>query len=83
MRGDDTQPATLFSYVQLEDRIPVDHPLRVIRRLIDPMLLALSPRFEVLYARQGRPSIAPEKLLRALLLQVLYTIRASASSWSS
>ena len=76
MRGDDTQPANLFSYVQLEDRIPPDHPLRVIRTLIDPMLVALSPRFEAVYAKQGRPSIAPEKLLRALLLQVLYTIRS-------
>lgn len=76
MRGDDTQPANLFSYVHLEDRIPVDHPLRMIRTLIDPMLGALSPRFDALYSVQGRPSIAPEKLLRALLLQVLYTIRS-------
>jgi transposase len=76
MRGDDTQPAALFSYVQLEDRIPADHPLRLVRALVDPMLVALSPRFEALYAKQGRPSIAPEKLLRALLLQVLYTIRS-------
>ena len=76
MRGDDTQPAALFSYVQLEDRIPADHPLRMIRALIDPMLVALSPRFDALYATHGRPSIAPEKLLRALLLQVLYTIRS-------
>jgi transposase len=76
MRGDDTQPAALFSYVQLEDRIPADHPLRLIRTLIDPLLVALSPRFDALYATHGRPSIAPEKLLRALLLQVLYTIRS-------
>jgi transposase len=76
MRGDDTQPANLFSYIQLEDRIPADHPLRMIRTLIDPMLAALSPRFNALYATPGRPSIAPEKLLRALLLQVLYTIRS-------
>lgn len=76
MRGDDTPPAALFSYLQLEDRIPTDHPLRVIRALIDPMLVTLSPRFEALYAKQGRPSIAPEKLLRALLLQILYTIRS-------
>jgi transposase len=77
MRGDDIQPAALFSDVQLEDRIPADHPLRVIRALIDPMLVALGPRFEALYAKHGRPSIAPEKLLRALLLQVLYTIRSA------
>jgi transposase len=76
MRGDDAQPASLFSYIHLEDRIPADHPLRVIRTLIDPMLLALSPRFDTLYSAQGRRSIAPEKLLRALLLQVLYTIRS-------
>ena len=76
MRGDDTQPTSLFSYVHLEDRIPADHPLRLIRALIDPMLGALSPRFDALYATHGRPSIAPEKLLRALLLQVLYTIRS-------
>ena len=66
MRGDDTQPAALFSYVQLEDRIPADHPLRAIRALVDPMLVALSPRFDALYAPYGRPSIAPDKLLRAL-----------------
>jgi len=76
MRGEDGQPATLFSYIQLEDRIPADHPLRVIRTLIDPMLTALSPRFDALYSPQGRRSIAPEKLIRALLLQVLYTIRS-------
>jgi transposase len=76
MRGDDTQPGSLFSYVHLEDRIPADHPLRVIRTLIDPMLLALSPRFDAMYSLHGRRSIAPEKLLRALLLQVLYTIRS-------
>ena len=76
MRGEDAQPASLFSYVHLEDRIPADHPLRVIRTLIDPMLVALSPRFEAMYSPNGRRSIAPEKLLRALLLQVLYTIRS-------
>ena len=76
MRGDDTQPVALFSYVQLEDRIPADHPLRLVRALVDPMLVALSPRFEAMYAKQGRPSIAPEKLLRALLLQGLSTIRS-------
>src|SRR6188474_1194335 len=76
MRGDDTQPAALFSYVHLEERIPTDHPLRAMRALIDPMLVTLSPRFDALYSAHGRPSIAPEKLLRALLLQVLYTIRS-------
>jgi transposase len=76
MRGADAQPGSLFSYVALEDRIPADHPLRVMRALIDPLLVALSPRFDDLYSPQGRRSIAPEKLLRALLLQVLYTIRS-------
>lgn len=52
MRGDDAQPASLFSYVHREDRIPADHPLRVIRALIDPMLVALSPRFDALYSPQ-------------------------------
>jgi hypothetical protein len=70
MRGEDAQPASLFSYIRLEDRIPADHPLRVIRTLIDPMLVALSPRFDALHSPQGRRSIAPEKLLRAPLLQV-------------
>jgi transposase len=76
MRGDDAQPASRFSYIHLEDRLPVDHPLRVIRTLIDPMLLAPSPRFDTLSSAQGRRSIAPEKLLRALLLQALYPIRS-------
>ena len=76
MRGADEPQTTLFSYVSVEDRIPSDHPLRTIHALVNPILSTLSPRFEVLYARMGRPSIPPERLLRALLLQVLYTIRS-------
>jgi transposase len=76
MRGSDEQPGYLFSYVSAEARVPADHPLRVVRTIVDEVLRALSPRFERLYVRWGRPSIAPEKLLRALLLQQLYTIRS-------
>lgn len=76
MRGADEQPGSMFSYVTLEERVPPDHPLREIRRITDRALERLSPRFGTLYVKFGRPSIAPEKLLRALLLQVLYTIRS-------
>ena len=76
MRGSDEQPGYLFSYVSAEARVPADHPLRAMRIAVDAALRQLSPRFERLYAKWGRPSIAPEKLLRALLLQVLYTIRS-------
>jgi transposase len=76
MRGSDEQPGYLFSYVSAEARVPQDHPLRPLRQVVDAALRRLSPRFEKLYVQFGRPSIAPEKLLRALLLQVLYTIRS-------
>jgi transposase len=76
MRGADEQPGSMFSYVTLEERVPADHPLREIRRITDRALERLSPRFGTLYIKFGRPSIAPEKLLRALLLQALYTIRS-------
>jgi transposase len=76
MRGEDRQQVTMFSYVSPERRVPQDHPLRVIWVLSDAALQRLSRRFSELYSRVGRPSIAPEKLLRALLLQVLYTIRS-------
>jgi transposase len=76
MRGADEQPGAIFSYVTLEARVPQDHPLREIRRITDRALERLSPRFGTVYVKFGRPSIAPEKLLRALLLQVLYTIRS-------
>jgi transposase len=76
MRGDDPQQAAMFSYLSPEERVPPDHPLRVIRVTVDTVLKELSPQFDALYSHTGRPSIAPEKLLRALLLQVLYTIRS-------
>ncbi len=76
MRGQDTQQDAMFSYVSLEERIPADHPLRAIRVMADRALAALSPLFSELYAPTGRESIPPERLLRALLLQVLYTIRS-------
>jgi len=76
MRGADEQPGSMFSYVSLEDRVPSDHPLRAIRRITDRALERLSPRFGALYINCGRPSIPPERLLRALVLQALYTIRS-------
>jgi len=76
MRGDDERQASVWSYIPLEQRVPVDHPLRPLRVMVDAILLERSPQFERLYARVGRPSIAPERLLRALLLQVLYSVRS-------
>jgi transposase len=76
MRGADEQSGSMFSYVSLEERVPADHPLRAIRRITDRALERLSPKFGTLYINFGRPSIAPEKLLRALLLQAIYTIRS-------
>ena len=76
MRGADEQSGSMFSYVSLEERVPRDHPLRAIRRITDRALERISPRFGTLYIRFGRPSIPPERLLRALLLQALYTIRS-------
>jgi transposase len=76
MRGDDEQDTGMFSYLSPEERVPQDHPLRTIRRLVDRVLKEMSPDFDRLYAKVGRPSVPPEKLLRALLLQVLYTIRS-------
>ena len=70
MRGGDGQQAGVFSYVSPERRIPTDHPLRPVREMTDTVLRQLSPRFARLYPKTGRPSVAPEKLLRALLLQV-------------
>lgn len=76
MRGTDDQSAAMFSYVSCEARVPVDHPLRAIRMIVDEALEVLSPEFERLYAKMGRPSIPPEKLLRALLLQAFYSVRS-------
>jgi transposase len=76
MRGDDPRHDSMFSYVTPEARVRPDHPLRPIRRMTDAALERLSPRFDRLYSTTGRPSIPPEKLLRALLLQMLYSIRS-------
>ena len=76
MRGTDTNQTQMYSYVSQEERIPSDHPLRAIRKIVDEVMKALSPRFAQLYSHTGRPSIAPEHLLRALLVQALYTIRS-------
>jgi transposase len=76
VRGEDRKSAGMFSYVRLEERVPRDHPLRAIRALVDAVLAELSPSFEALYARVGRPSVPPEHLLRALLLQAFYTVRS-------
>jgi transposase len=76
MRGDDQQQFSVFSYVAPEDRVPADHPLRPIRRAVDEVLQAMSRQFDKLYAESGRPSIPPERLFRALLLQVFYSIRS-------
>jgi len=76
VRGSDDRTAELFSYVSPEARVPPDHPLRIVRMVTDAALDRLSPRFDQIYAQTGRPSIPPEQLLRALLLQPLYSIRS-------
>jgi transposase len=76
MRGEDRQSRGLFSYVDLEARVPADHPLRPIRAIVDEALSALSGEFAALYSDLGRPSIPPERLLRALLLQAFYSVRS-------
>lgn len=76
MRGSDERSGSLFSYVDLEARVPQTHPLRQIRRIADEALAALDERFAAAYSKRGRPSIAPERLLRALLLQAFYSVRS-------
>jgi hypothetical protein len=76
VRGEDPGSEGFFRYVRLEERIAADHPLRAIRDVIDEALRKLSPASTKLYARGGRPSIPPERLLRALLLQAFYTVRS-------
>src|ERR1700683_2657483 len=75
MRRKDEQQLDVFSYISPEQRVPQDHPLRSLRAMTDEALQQMQPRFNSLYAKTGRPSIAPEKLLRALLLQALYSVR--------
>src|SRR5271163_1248601 len=76
MRGDERVQDGMFSYVSFEQRVPWDHPLRAVRKITDAVLGALSAEFDALYADSGRPSVAPEYILRALLLQVFYSIRS-------
>jgi transposase len=76
MRGGDERSGSLFSYVDLEARIGKDHPLRIIREVVNEALATLSAEFWARYSRSGRPSIPPEKLLRAMLLQAFYSIRS-------
>jgi len=76
MRGDDQQQLGVFSYVSLEDRVPSDHPLRPIRQSVDEIFRSMNKEFDGLYAKTGRRSIPPERLLRALMLQIFYSIRS-------
>lgn len=76
MRGTDRQQSSMFSYISAEQRVPNDHPLRAIRVMVDAAVSELQAEFDAMYAQGGRPSIPPEKLLRALLLQLLYTVRS-------
>ena len=80
MRGHDEQTTHMFSYLSPEQRVPANHPLRAVRALTDEALHTMSRRFAGLYATTGRPSIPPEQLLRALLLQVLYTVRSEPAA---
>jgi transposase len=76
MRGDDQQQNHMFSYLSPEQRVPKDHPLRAIRTMVDEALKQLPPRFDTMYAKVGRSSISPEQLLRAQLLQLLYSVHS-------
>src|ERR1700723_1423224 len=76
MRGDDMRQEGMFSYISPEKRVPADHPLRPIRKMVDEILKEMSPQFAKLYSEVGRPSIAPERLLRSLLLQIFYSVRS-------
>src|SRR2546422_1028732 len=76
MRGEDNKQEAMFSYVSPEKRVPTDHPLRPIRAMVDGILKEMSPQFAKRYADVGRPSIAPERLLRVLLLQIFYSVRS-------
>src|ERR1700733_11778318 len=76
MRGTDHDQCAMYSYLSPEERVRKDHPLRAIRELTDEILKRMSPLFDAMYADGGRPSIAPEKLLRAQLLQMLYSVRS-------
>lgn len=76
VRGTNERTGSLFSYVDIEARVRKDHPLRTIRSIVDASLVALETDFSALYSRAGRPSVAPERLVRAMLLQAFYSVRA-------
>jgi transposase len=76
MRGDDQQQSGMFSYVSVEDRVPADHPLRAVRKVVDEVLRTMAKEFDGMYAKTGRPSVPPERLLRAALLQIFYSVRS-------
>jgi transposase len=76
MRGEDQGQQGIFSYVSLEQRVPAEHPLRAVRKVVDEIFRTMSKQFDGLYSATGRPSIPPERLLRALLLQILYSVRS-------
>ena len=76
MRGTDEAAGSLFSYVDLDERIPARHPLRKIRQVVNDALASLDADFDRLYAAEGRPSIAPERLIRARLIQILFSVRS-------
>src|ERR1700691_356011 len=76
MRGDDNQQEGMFSYISPEKRVPANHPLRAVRKMVDEILKEMSPQFAKLYSDVGRPSIAPERLFRSLLLQIFYSVRS-------
>ena len=80
MRGDDQKQAAMFSYLTLAQRIPADHPARQVRVLVDRALERMDAELEKLYSDTGRPSVAPERLLRATLLMILFSIRSERQS---
>lgn len=76
VRSKDAKQQVFFSYKSIEDRIPQDHPIRTLKVLVDDILARLSPEFDRLYSHTGRPSIPPEQLLRALLVQIFFSVRS-------
>ena len=76
MRGASSPQNSMFSYISLEDRVPASHPLRKLRSLVDVVLGTMSEDFDAVYSRVGRPSVPPERLLKALLLQILFSLRS-------
>src|SRR6202162_3082669 len=76
MRGDDNQQEGIFSYISPEKRVPPDHPLRPVRKMVDEILKEMSPQFAKLYSEVRRPSLAAARLFRSLLLQIFYSVRS-------